>query len=194
MFPQKLQEMTANQLHPRRRALVHEFLRHGAEEPYQECLEIVKFHKVGELGAVMAGKKHLCRVHPDADLFPCHAAADIACVLVAGVLVGIVQIRCVYREHGLQIDSFRNKKHLSLEIRRGGKSLKKSPCKEYKFGLTAEMKILSPCGYCAFAPDADQIDATDKMHRIALKRREVSLLIPETAGVGAYGRDGNSVL
>ena len=51
------------------------------------------------------------------------------------------------------------------------------------------MKILSPCGYCAFAPDADQIDAADKMHRIALKRGEVSLLIPDMTGVGAYGRN-----
>ena len=119
MFPQKLQKMTAYQLHPRRRALVNEFLRHSAEEPYQECLEIVKFQQVGELGAAVAGKKHLCRVHPYADLFPCHAAADIACVLVAGVLVGIVQIRRVYREHGLQIDSFRNKKYPCPEIRCG---------------------------------------------------------------------------
>ena len=54
MFSQKLQEMPADQLHARRRALVHEFLRHGAEEPYQEGLEIVQLHEVRELGAAVA--------------------------------------------------------------------------------------------------------------------------------------------
>ena len=183
-LPDQLQELLAQELLAGISGVDLKFIRDGVEQPQEKALKEIVLLEVLILGPVATGKEHFRHIHPHTQLPPCGLAADIRGMAVARMLVGIVQVRGVYREECLYEDLLREKQHPCPEIFSCTQPVKERPCKEYQLGLLHEPEGFRSRRHHALPRLAHYIYPAAEMVRVVRQESQVGLLISDTVGVG----------
>ena len=141
VFPHQLQELVEEDLLTAVGLLRGGFLLNGIEEPHQQALQVVVGLLLAKLGIVVA-EQHLRHVHPEVYFPPSALASGITRMAVARMFVGIIIIRCVNGEHGLQEHGLGKEQDACLQVSGSFHKQEQASGQENQFGLFFEGVLL----------------------------------------------------